>query len=84
MNSQRRVNSKIRCKLERVEEDRNKLEHHLEGIEDVPDVHNHQKNIVELPIDELIQKLQDGSLTCVQVLRAYQTKVMYFSLRLCT
>ena len=35
-----------------------------------------RKRIVELPINQLIKKLQDGHLSCLDVLKAYQAKVI--------
>ena len=39
-----------------------------------------RRRIVQLDVDELISQLQNGQLKCLQVLRAYQAKVV---LRLC-
>ncbi len=35
-----------------------------------------RRNIVELPVKDLLNKLQDGTLSCVDVMKAYQSKAL--------
>ncbi len=35
-----------------------------------------RRNIVELPVKDLLHKLQDGTLLCVDVMKAYQAKAL--------
>lgn len=66
------MKNKIKRKLTDVTTNLNKLEEHLEANGEVVKC----KEIVQLPVDQLTQKLQNGTLSCVEVLRAYQTKVL--------
>ena len=52
------------------------LEQHLETHGKILD----HEDIVQLTIDQLIERLQNGSLSCLEVLRAYQAKVKFIKL----
>ena len=56
-----------------------RLEQRLVGPDGVL-LTDERRRIVQLDVDELISQLQNGQLKCLQVLRAYQAKVV---LRLC-
>lgn len=70
------MKNKIRRKLEHVRANLNKLEGHLETNGKV----SKAKEIVQHPVDQLTQLLQDETLSCVEVLRAYQAKVNMLNL----
>jgi len=57
----------------RVEKDREVFE---KSLGDGKLVTEEREEIVKLPLEELRQKLQDGSLLCVDVLHAYQAKAL--------
>lgn len=68
------MKNKIDRKRTHVKFNTNKLQEHLQ-------IHGGEgrcKQVVQLSVDQLLLKLQDGSLTCVEVLRAYQAKVIHF------
>ncbi len=68
------MKERISHKLEQVKENQNQLEQHLKNHADP--VIEKRKEIVQLGIEELLQKLQNGDLNCLEVLRAYQAKVI--------
>ena len=69
------MKEKIRRKLGQVKENINKLEQHLDNCGD-NSVIEKRSEIVQLKVEELLQKLQDGDLSCLEVLRAFQAKVI--------
>lgn len=68
------MKEKIKRKRRVTEEYRVQLEQSL--LIDGELITEDRKDIVKLPLKDLIQKLQDGSLSCVDVMRAYQAKAM--------
>lgn len=68
------MKERISRKLGQVKENQNKLEQHLKNHDDP--VIEKRKEIVQLDIEELLKKLQNGDLNCLEVLRAYQAKVI--------
>ena len=68
------MKERISRKLGQVKENQNNLEQHLKNHADP--VIEKRKKIVQLDIEELLKKLQDGDLSCLEVLRAYQAKVI--------
>lgn len=62
------LRKKIKEKLNRVCKNKEKLEQDL-----VSSKQNHL--CLQLDVSELLQKLQNGSFTCLEVLRSYQAKV---------
>lgn len=69
------MRAKIDGKLEEVKKNLRTLEQHLDNHQ-VNSKGNKEEDITLLPLEILIRKLQDGSLSCVDVLRAYQAKVL--------
>ncbi|XP_046652403.1 fatty acid amide hydrolase 1-like [Daphnia pulicaria] len=68
------MKERIRRKLGQVKENQNKLEQHLKNHDDP--VIEKRKEIIQLDIEELLKKLQNGDLSCMEVLRAYQAKAL--------
>ncbi|EFX81960.1 hypothetical protein DAPPUDRAFT_210998 [Daphnia pulex] len=63
------VKKTIDQKLKEVRRNKERLEQDLASV-------NQTNSCVELEISVLLQKLQDGHLSCVEVLRAYQAKAL--------
>lgn len=68
--------AKVNNKQKQVKGDKKVLEHSLVSSSKAL-VDEHRKKIVELPISQLLQDLQSGNLSCVNVLKAYQAKVSH-------
>jgi hypothetical protein len=64
------VKKTINQKSKEVRRNKERLEKDLASV-------NQTNSCVELEISVLLQKLQDGHLSCVEVLRAYQAKVYF-------
>ena len=74
-NIQKAGRDKIARKLEEVRKNHERLEKNLiQPNGKLMD--SDREEIVKMPIRQLLQQLKDGQLTCVQVLRAYQAKVL--------
>ncbi|XP_046653551.1 fatty acid amide hydrolase 1-like isoform X1 [Daphnia pulicaria] len=65
----RLVKKTVSQKLKEVSRNKGRLEQNLTSV-------NQTNSCVELEISVLLQKLQDGHLSCVEVLRAYQAKAL--------
>lgn len=75
---QKETKSKVRRKLEQARNQHGQLEKHLTS-QGGPLVNDQRKAIIELPVNELLARLQDGRLKCLDVLQAYQAKVLRYS-----
>ena len=73
---QREVKSKIARKLEKTQSNYQLLEKNLTS-NGTQHLNPKRKEIIELPIKQLLVKLQNGQLSCVDVLKAYQAKVSF-------
>jgi len=73
---QREVKSKIARKLEKTQSNYRLLEKSLTS-NGTQLLNPKRKEIIELPIKQLLVKLQNGQLSCVDVLKAYQAKVSF-------
>jgi hypothetical protein len=66
---------RISEKQRHVTEKRLQLEQRLVGPDGIL-LTDERRRIVQLDVDELISQLQNGQLKCLQVLKAYQAKVV--------
>lgn len=73
---QREVKSKIARKLEKTQRNYQLLEKSLTS-NGTQLLNPKRKEIIELPIKQLLVNLQNGQLSCVDVLKAYQAKVSF-------